>query len=61
MVEPSYLGIACRPEQTYKYLFRNGLQGLDPSEAALNHTVLYLREDPNVTVDRWTPFVHFGI
>ena len=50
-------------EQTYQYLFRNGLQGLDPSEAAvaLNHAVLSLREDPSVTVDHWAPFIHFGI
>jgi tetratricopeptide (TPR) repeat protein len=48
---------------TYQYLFRNGLQGLDPSEAAtaLNHAVLRLREDPDVTVDRWASFVHYGI
>jgi CHAT domain-containing protein len=48
---------------TYRYLFRNGLQGLDPSEAAraLNCAVLHLREDPDVTVDRWAPFIHFGI
>jgi tetratricopeptide (TPR) repeat protein len=49
--------------QTYQYLFRNGQQGPDPSEAAtaLNRAVLCLREDPNITVDRWAPFVHFGI
>jgi CHAT domain-containing protein len=48
---------------TYKYLFRNGLQGCDPSDAAtaLNHAVHHLRKDPKVTVDRWAPFVHFGI
>jgi CHAT domain-containing protein len=48
---------------TYQYLFRGGLQGLDPSNAAtaLNHAVLRLREDPNVTVDRWAPFIHYGI
>jgi tetratricopeptide (TPR) repeat protein len=48
---------------TYKYLFRNGLQGCDPSEAAtaLNRAVLLLREDPKVTVDRWASFIHFGI
>jgi CHAT domain-containing protein len=48
---------------TYQYLFRNGLQGFDPSEAAaaLNRAVMLLREDPNVTVDRWAPFIHFGI
>jgi tetratricopeptide (TPR) repeat protein len=48
---------------TYQYLFRNGLQALDPSEAAtaLNRAILRLREDPNITVDRWAPFIHFGI
>jgi CHAT domain-containing protein len=47
----------------YQYLFRNGLEGLNPSDAAaaLNHAILRLREDPNVTVDRWAPFIHFGI
>ena len=50
-------------DRTYRYLFRNGLQGLDPSEAAtaLNRAILHLREDPNVTMDRWAPFIHFGI
>jgi CHAT domain-containing protein len=50
-------------EHTYKYLFRNGLYALDPSEAAtaLNRAILLLREDPKVTVDRWAPFIHFGI
>jgi CHAT domain-containing protein len=48
---------------TYRYLCRNGMQGLDPSEAAtaLNRAILHLRDDPNVTVDMWAPFVHFGI
>jgi len=48
-------------DYVYKYLFRNGQ--LDPSEAAaaLNHAILHLQEDHNVTVDRWAPFVHFGI
>jgi len=48
---------------TYEYLFRNGLQGCDPSEAAtaLNRAVLRLREDPKVTADRWAQFIHFGI
>lgn len=47
----------------YRYLFRNGLEGCDPSEAAtaLNRAVLLLREDPKVTFDRWAPFIHFGI
>jgi hypothetical protein len=50
-------------DYTYQYLFRNGLQGLDPSEAAtaLNRAILHLREDPKVTVDQWAPFIHFGI
>jgi tetratricopeptide (TPR) repeat protein len=50
-------------DHTYRYIFRHGLQGLDPSEAAaaLNRAVLRLREDTDVTVDRWAPFVHFGI
>lgn len=48
---------------TYQYLLRNGLQGLEPSDAAqaLNLAVLRLREDPGITIDRWAPFVHFGI
>jgi tetratricopeptide (TPR) repeat protein len=52
--------VACH---TYEYLFRNGVEGCDPSEAAtaLIFAVLRLREDPNVTVDRWAPFIHFGI
>lgn len=47
----------------YEYLFRNGSKNCDPSEAAtaLNHAVLRLREDPTVTVDRWAPFIHFGM
>jgi hypothetical protein len=47
---------------TYKYLFRNGIEGLNPSDAAiaLHHAVLRLRDDPSVTVDRWAPFIHFG-
>jgi len=50
-------------DHTYQYLFRNGLRGLDPSEAAtaLNRAILHLREDPEVTIDRWAPFIHFGI
>jgi CHAT domain-containing protein len=48
---------------TYQYLFRNGLQGLDPSEAAtaLNCAILCLREDPSIMLDQWAPFIHFGI
>jgi hypothetical protein len=50
-------------DYTYQYLFRNGVEDLDPSEAAkaLNHAVLCLRQDPSITVDRWAPFIHFGI
>jgi CHAT domain-containing protein len=50
-------------DHTYQYLFRNGLPGLDPSEAAmaLNRAVFRLRESDSVTVDRWAPFIHFGI
>lgn len=50
-------------EHTYRYLLRNGLGNVDVSEsaAALNYAVLCLREDPTVTVDRWAPFIHFGI
>jgi CHAT domain-containing protein len=48
---------------TYEYLFRNGLQSCNPVDAAtaLNRAVLRLRQDPDVTVDRWAPFIHFGI
>ena len=48
---------------TYEYLFRNGLQGCDPPQAAtaFNRAVLHLRKDPKVTVDRWAPFIHFGL
>jgi len=47
----------------YQYLFRNGLRGLDPSEAAtaLNRAILRLRDDPSITLDQWAPFIHFGI
>lgn len=50
-------------DETYKFLFRNGIQALNPSDAAmaLNHAIFHLREDPSVTVDRWAPFVHYGI
>ena len=48
---------------TYQHLCQNGLQGLDPSKAAtaLNRAVLCLQGDPSVTMDRWAPFIHFGI
>lgn len=41
--------------QVYRYLFRNRLHGCDPSEAAapLNRAILCLRQNGNVTVDRW--------
>lgn len=47
---------------TYQYLFRNG-DNLDPSEAAtaLNRAVLRLRDESKVPLDRWAPFIHFGI
>ncbi|KIM73085.1 hypothetical protein PILCRDRAFT_15531 [Piloderma croceum F 1598] len=37
---------------TYKYLFRNGIEGLNPSDAAtaLHHAILRLRDDPSVTI-----------
>ena len=39
---------------TYEYLFRDGLENLDHSDAAvaLNRAVLRLREDPEVTLDK---------
>lgn len=50
-------------QHIYEYLFASGMQELDSSNAAaaLNQAVLRLREDPEVTLDRWAPFVHFGI
>ena len=47
----------------YQYLFRNGSQGCDSSEAtmALNRTIFLLRDRDGVTMDRWGPFIHFGI
>jgi CHAT domain-containing protein len=50
-------------DRTYQYLFRNGMEGLDPSDAAtaLNRAVLDLRDDPSVTIDTWAPFIHYGI
>ncbi|KAF7982043.1 hypothetical protein HWV62_30312 [Athelia sp. TMB] len=49
--------------RVYEYLLRNGAQRCDPAEAAtaLNCAILALREDPTVTVDRWSPFMHCGI
>jgi CHAT domain-containing protein len=49
--------------ETYSYLLRNGIDSFDLLDAAtaLNRAVLALREDPEVTIDRWAPFVHFGI
>ena len=48
---------------TYRYLLCNGMESLDPSGAvtALNRAVLALLEDPEVTIDKWAPFIHFGI
>jgi hypothetical protein len=50
-------------KHTYQYLFRNGLQGLNPSEAAtaLNRAVLHLRKNHKITEDQWAPFIHLGI
>jgi len=50
-------------EHTYAYLLRNGADKVDLSEAAaaLNYAVLKLRENPLVTLERWAPFVHFGV
>jgi len=47
----------------YEYLLRNGVERCDLSDVAvaLGRAVRRLREDPEVTVDRWAPFVHFGI
>jgi CHAT domain-containing protein len=44
-------------DHTYQYIFRNELQGLDTSEAAvaLNRAIWHLRED-TITVYRWAPF-----
>jgi CHAT domain-containing protein len=48
---------------TYEYLFRDGFHNCDPSETAtaLHHAVKRLRDNPEVTLDRWAPFIHFGI
>jgi len=50
-------------EQVYQYLFRDGSHSCDLSDAAtaLNHAILRLRDDPEVTLERWVPFVHFGV
>lgn len=47
----------------YSYLLRDGVSEIKSSDAAvaLNRAVLALRQDRTVTVDRWAPFVHFGI
>ncbi|KZP26166.1 hypothetical protein FIBSPDRAFT_1040969 [Athelia psychrophila] len=47
----------------YQYLLREGIGALDSEEAAvaLNRAVLKLRENPNIPVDRWAPFIHLGI
>jgi hypothetical protein len=64
LVIPTMWGIRIREDapkvadHTYEYLFRNGLDGVDPSDAttALNRAVWYLRKDPDVTLDRWAAF-----
>ena len=50
-------------DHVYQYLFQNGVEGLNPSEAAtaINRAVHSLREDSSVTPERWAPFIHFGI
>lgn len=50
-------------EHTYAYLLRNGFDQVDLTEAAaaLNYAVSKLREDSNITLERWAPFVHFGV
>jgi hypothetical protein len=50
-------------DHSYRYLFRTGIKAPDPSDAAtaLDCAVLALREDSQVTIDRWAPFIHFGI
>jgi len=50
-------------ERVYQHLFRNGLADADASDAAaaLNQAVLALRQHSKIGVDRWAPFVHFGI
>ncbi|KAF7976224.1 hypothetical protein HWV62_7244 [Athelia sp. TMB] len=47
----------------YQYLLRDGLDECDPSNAAaaLNYAVARLRAEHNVSVERWAPFIHFGI
>jgi hypothetical protein len=50
-------------DETACWTLCSKLNSMDPSDAAkaLNRAVLCLREDPSVTVDRWAPFMHFGI
>ncbi|KZP15435.1 hypothetical protein FIBSPDRAFT_750217 [Athelia psychrophila] len=50
-------------KHTYGYLLRNGLDKVDLTEAAaaLNYAISRLREDPTVTVERWAPFVYYGV
>jgi hypothetical protein len=50
-------------DHTYRYLLRDGIEGLNPSDAAtaLSHVVLALGEDTEVTIDRWALFVHFEV
>ncbi|KZP22191.1 hypothetical protein FIBSPDRAFT_1043674 [Athelia psychrophila] len=50
-------------KHTYAYLLRNGVGNIDLTEgaAALNHAVSQLRQDPNVTMERWALFVYYGV
>ncbi|KZP22158.1 hypothetical protein FIBSPDRAFT_739375 [Athelia psychrophila] len=50
-------------KHTYAYLLRNGLDNTDLTEAAaaLSYAVSQLRKDPAVTLERWAPFVYYGI
>ncbi|KZP34368.1 hypothetical protein FIBSPDRAFT_809571 [Athelia psychrophila] len=50
-------------KHTYAYLLRNGMDNIDLTQgaAALNHAVSQLRKDPTVTIERWAPFVYYGV
>ena len=50
-------------QRVYQHLFRDGVAGADASDAAtaLNRAVLALRQDKEIGIDRWAPFVHFGV
>jgi hypothetical protein len=43
---------------THPYLVRSGPQEIEPSD---NRAVPRLRDDTNITVDRWASFIHFSI